>query len=622
MFRDKNLDAMIDRIKEMKMQLVDLKAKFGEKSAWVRAEEKAIIDLQSQISRYSGQIKNLPIPEKMELFENIASSVGRAFSAVQTVIGAVISLGQEIYELSLAGADFNTVRDGFYNLSGSIEKAENDLAIFRKAASFNLNDKDLMSYANKMYTLGFNSEQTAQMLDIVEESGDRVGLTFTEANDSLNAFLTSGKTTGLEQLKIPVSEVEKEVQKLTGSLGKNKDQLSDLEKQQINTTALLNVYGRSMDDISSKQLEGSDNILLMKTSIENLQNGFQSFIADALSPVIAIGSEFVAEYQKMIAEIFGGKDAVDNLKQGFVDLVKNAFQYWLDQWRAHYKPALVELLSTLKRIIDENPELIEGIKMFAELLITTATRISGNFVSALNEVLKYLEKIKEGFDAVKTLGQKIHSFIGPAGMKGRAGDDEPIINYDNAIKASNRSFDKKKEEATVEFYKENLNLAVSSAQQIASTLGIGAHTFVGTLLNGLSSAMSLASSVASLISSVANLASGGGFFSVIGKIFGFAEGGRVPGTGSGDTVPAMLTPGEFVIRKSIVDKMGSSFFAWINGGLLPSMAGHHAMGGMVSPVPSPVVNNSFDVHIDRRGDVHVVKKALQKIKSNNKYFGG
>ena len=199
MFKDKNLDAMINRLKEMKMQLVDLKVKFGEKSAWVRTEEKAIIELRSQISKYSGEIKNLPIPAKMEFFENIASSVGRAFSAVQTVIGAVISLGQEIYKLSLAGAEFNTVRDGFYNLSGSIEKAEKDLAIFRKAASFNLNDKDLMSYANKMYTLGFNSEQTAQMLDIVEESGDKVGLTFNQSNDSLNTFLTSGNTNNLKQ---------------------------------------------------------------------------------------------------------------------------------------------------------------------------------------------------------------------------------------------------------------------------------------------------------------------------------------------------------------------------------------------------------------------------------------
>lgn len=36
----------------------------------------------------------------------------------------------------------------------------------------------------------------------------------------------------------------------------------------------------------------------------------------------------------------------------------------------------------------------------------------------------------------------------------------------------------------------------------------------------------------------------------------FADGGFVPGHGDGDTVPAMLTPGEFVIRKSSVNKIG------------------------------------------------------------------
>lgn len=37
----------------------------------------------------------------------------------------------------------------------------------------------------------------------------------------------------------------------------------------------------------------------------------------------------------------------------------------------------------------------------------------------------------------------------------------------------------------------------------------------------------------------------------------FAKGGLVPGSGSGDTVPAMLTPGEFVIRKDAVKAIGA-----------------------------------------------------------------
>jgi hypothetical protein len=36
-----------------------------------------------------------------------------------------------------------------------------------------------------------------------------------------------------------------------------------------------------------------------------------------------------------------------------------------------------------------------------------------------------------------------------------------------------------------------------------------------------------------------------------GKIGGFNRGGVVPGQGNSDTVPAMLTPGEFVIKMDI-----------------------------------------------------------------------
>jgi hypothetical protein len=42
-----------------------------------------------------------------------------------------------------------------------------------------------------------------------------------------------------------------------------------------------------------------------------------------------------------------------------------------------------------------------------------------------------------------------------------------------------------------------------------------------------------------------------------GKVLGFARGGIVPGSGNRDTVPAMLQPGEFVIRKKAVESIGT-----------------------------------------------------------------
>ncbi len=49
-----------------------------------------------------------------------------------------------------------------------------------------------------------------------------------------------------------------------------------------------------------------------------------------------------------------------------------------------------------------------------------------------------------------------------------------------------------------------------------------------------------------------------------GYVKGYARGGMVPGTGNRDTVPAMLTPGEFVIKKSSVSKLGTSTLAAMN----------------------------------------------------------
>ncbi|MGZ4954138.1 MAG: tape measure protein, partial [Methylobacter sp.] len=76
--------------------------------------------------------------------------------------------------------------------------------------------------------------------------------------------------------------------------------------------------------------------------------------------------------------------------------------------------------------------------------------------------------------------------------------------------------------------------------------------------------------------------------SQVGKLFAdgvkkFAIGGSVPGVGDGDTVPAMLTPGEWVINKASVAKYGNAFMDAVNRGVLPK--GFNA-GGPVTPPAS------------------------------------
>ena len=61
-----------------------------------------------------------------------------------------------------------------------------------------------------------------------------------------------------------------------------------------------------------------------------------------------------------------------------------------------------------------------------------------------------------------------------------------------------------------------------------------------------------------------------------GRIHAFNSGGLVPGTGNRDTVPAMMTPGEFVLRKSAVQSIGAGNLAKMNG---------YANGGRVAVGP-------------------------------------
>lgn len=57
-------------------------------------------------------------------------------------------------------------------------------------------------------------------------------------------------------------------------------------------------------------------------------------------------------------------------------------------------------------------------------------------------------------------------------------------------------------------------------------------------------------------------------------------GGKVPGSGAGDRVPAMLEPGEFVMRRSIVDRFGPTFFAGLNGMKAGGPVGGPTLGSM------------------------------------------
>jgi hypothetical protein len=100
----------------------------------------------------------------------------------------------------------------------------------------------------------------------------------------------------------------------------------------------------------------------------------------------------------------------------------------------------------------------------------------------------------------------------------------------------------------------------------------------------------------------------------------FADGGLARGT---DTVPAMLTPGEFVIKKSAVDRIGTSALNRINngyadGGIVGASSGGPTGEGIFTAEPSnSVYNNTYEINVNVRSESNpeeIARTVLSRIK--------
>ena len=95
----------------------------------------------------------------------------------------------------------------------------------------------------------------------------------------------------------------------------------------------------------------------------------------------------------------------------------------------------------------------------------------------------------------------------------------------------------------------------------------------------------------------------------------FHEGGIVPGSGNKDTVPAMLTPGEFVMSKGAVQQYGVNTLAGMNaaaGGTNRPTDGRYNTGGMVEDEQSrPGASASATVTPEPTQSIGPTKKSAE-----------
>lgn len=151
------------------------------------------------------------------------------------------------------------------------------------------------------------------------------------------------------------------------------------------------------------------------------------------------------------------------------------------------------------------------------------------------------------------------------------------------------------------------DFALNLAQQtIKEQFSIGLRSLLGNLTGGGGAATGIGGGggIGGFLNNIFGGGGGGG-----GGLFGFASGGRVRkysgggyvdgGSGVRDDVPAMLTDGEYVLRKSAVNRYGKGMLDMLNqGGMVKGYAG----GGGITPGLGERTAGSFINSLFSRGN--------------------
>jgi TP901 family phage tail tape measure protein len=226
----------------------------------------------------------------------------------------------------------------------------------------------------------------------------------------------------------------------------------------------------------------------------------------------------------------------------------------------------------------QRPKTIEYMRQFGIEL----TDLKGNFVGNFEAIQRIQEGIKrQGIVPKSTVFAGIVEEIGGIRQQSRV---IPLLVQANKLQQVYQDTQTAGVDTALDLAKaqETLSFKIASTQQnfakfISEVSGTDSFKSLANGMLGLANAaITFASALKDLIplitvmlafkvgKSLSSRIFGGSPLAGGSRVPGFARGGFVPGTGSGDTVPAMLEPGEFVIRKSAAQAFGADRLHGIN----------------------------------------------------------
>jgi len=461
-----------------------------------------------------------------------------------------------------------------------------------------------------------NLQNINNQVNNLNKSGQQLGRTFGVAVRRFTAFAVATRavslfTNGLGSALEEAIDFQRELVKISQVTGKTTKQLDFLTKkinqlsislgtsstELLSTTRILAQAGIQAQDLEVA-LEALAKTSLAPTfeNIEKTAEGAVAILAQfgqgvgalerQLGSINAVAGQFAVESGDLIATVrrTGGVFAAAG---GDLEDLLGLFTSIRATTRESAESIATGLRTILTRI--QRPKTIEFLKEFGVQL----TDLNGKFVGPY-EAIRRLSEAFSGLEQGDITFVRVAEELGGFRQIGKV---IPLLQqFETAERARQAAIDGgnslTKDAATAQ---QALAVQIQKVREEFSALirGIAEtgtfQVLVKTSLNFASALIKIAGAIKPLLPLLATFAAVkitkniAGFLSGVGAglrgagggggVRGYATGGLVPGTGDRDTVPAMLTPGEFVIRKSSVKKLGVGTLAAMN-------QNKYAKGGM------------------------------------------
>jgi len=434
----------------------------------------------------------------------------RRFSVITIATGSFLALANAFKKSVKEAIAFERELVRISQVTGKTVRELSDLSneVTRLSTALGASSSDLLSVARTLTQAGFAAGETRKALDILAKTS--LGATFDNIQDT-----TEGAIALLRQFGDEAKRSGGDIKFLESSL----DAINSVSKRFAVESGDLITAIRRTGGVFAAAGGSVNELIALFTSVRATTRESAETIATGLRTIFTrIQRVETIEQLKALniqlqdseGRFVGAFEAVKRLSQGLKGLDPSDFRF----------AQIAEELGGFRQIGKVLP-LIQQFTTAQEALNVAqgaSGSVSRDAITAQQSLGVQIQKVRENFDAL------IRKFA------------------DSSTFRSIASFAIKLADAFIK--------VADSLEPLLPLL---------VSLVGLKLGRGIAPALAG-IAGIGRRASGSG---VVSK---FASGGVVPGTGNRDTVPAMLTPGEFVIRKSSVESIGAENLAKMNSG--------------------------------------------------------